>query len=430
MACPSKPASLAGGGPPAAELDGNAVLATVAELASGRYAGRAAGSPGGALARAWLSGQLTQAGYAVSALGFDERVGVNRGQSLLVIEAGGVRREFRYREDFREAVRGGFEGQTARGPLVALEGLLGGLPPPGCILLIPAARYEPDGLWRWQEAGVAGVLVELPNGSPAMRPLWPGQPKGSLVRVRQGLAFLAVSSAAYAVLAEAAGKGALVEMESPVRFMDVRCENIVAAWNGDGGVFSPALAVMAHYDHVGADSDGSFFPGALDNASGAAMALELARLASRAGVKADLAVILTDAEEVGLSGAAALARNPPFALDGLTVLNLDMLGSVGDLELELYSNGDPAGLALSQELAEILIRAGFRVKPAYPVYNVDHSPLTERGAAAVTLCEYDQRLYHTKGDLPSGLSADELDRLGDALGSWLLGRLMAGPATP
>lgn len=406
-------------------------MASVVELSSGAYAGRAAGSAGGAAARAWLADRLTAAGLEVRVMPFRERVARNAGAARLETTGGsGARRTFAWREDFRELVRGGFEGGEAAGPLVALEDLAGAPAPAGCVLLVPASAYRPEGLEAYADSGVLGVLVELPAGSVETRPLWAGQPGGTLVQVKRGMVALALSSRAYEELLGIARSGGasapLAALSSPVRFADVSCANLIACWNGDGGDFSPRFVFMAHYDHVGTDQDGSFFPGALDNASGAALALELARAFAADGRSADLAILLTDGEEVGLSGAARIAMDPPFPLDGATVVNLDMLGSAGDGKLSVYSNGDRPSLELAGLLVEALERAGFAAASEYPVLNVDHSPLVARGAAAATVCEYDATAYHTKRDTASGLSEGELDALGDALYAFALRRLEAG----
>ncbi|HRZ88634.1 MAG TPA: M28 family peptidase, partial [Spirochaetia bacterium] len=219
----------------------------------------------------------------------------------------------------------------------------------------------------------------------------------------------------YRRLADAAAGKARVRMSSPVRFEDARGRNIVAAWNGDGGDFRPTLAFIAHYDHMGTDADGSRFPGALDNASGTALAVRLAEAIALGSTRADFALVLTDGEEVNLGGAWALARDPPFPLRGVSVVNLDMVGSRADMELSVFHNGDPASRQLADRIAEVVREAGFTAVLRSPVYNLDHGHLPRAGARAVSVCEFDTSFYHTKEDLPGILSASELSVLGGAL---------------
>ena len=409
----------------AADIDGAAVLALATELAGPAHAGRALGSPGGALAAELLAGRLREAGFEVAFRDFPERVPVNAGNAALeTVAPDGSTEGFAWREDFREIARGGYEGGPAEGPLFLVSDP--GAPfPRGSILLVPGRLSDPEDDASYAARGAAGLVVELVGTDPARRPLWAGQAPGTLVVPKQGFVKIGVSGGAFARLA-ASAPGTRLRIESPLRFVDAMGRNVVATRDGDGGGAAPRLVVCAHYDHVGADRDGSYFPGALDNATGAAMAVALGAALAAALPGADLAVLLLDGEEVNLSGSTAFARAPDFPLAGVAVLNLDMLGSRADLPVSVYSLGDPAGSRLAHALVAALEAAGFRAAHEAPVRNLDHTPFSMAGASAASITEYDTADYHTKRDLPAGLSEDELDRLGDALASWALAEL-AGP---
>ncbi len=93
------------------------------------------------------------------------------------------------------------------------------------------------------------------------------------------------------------------------------------------------IVFTAHYDHLG-EINGNLYPGANDNASGVAVILELARIASKAiknGWQPDvnLVFIAFSAEEVGLLGSGYFVNNPPFELSKIKiVINLDMVGGI------------------------------------------------------------------------------------------------------
>lgn len=406
----------------APDIDGAAVLALATELAGPAYSGRALGSPGGALAAELLAGRLRDAGFAVASKDFPERVPVNSGEALLeTVVPGGATERYAWREDFREIARGGYEGGSAEGPLFLVSDPDAGFPR-GSILLVPGLLYDAEDDASYAARGAAGLVCELVGTDPARRPLWAGQAPGELVEPKQGFVKLGVSAGAFARLA-ASAPGTRLRIASPLRFVDATGRDLVATRDGDGGGAEPRLVVCAHYDHVGADRDGSFFPGALDNATGAAMALALGEALARVLPGADLAVLLLDGEEVNLSGSTAFARAPDFPLAGVAVLNLDMLGSRADLPVSVYSLGDPAGTKLALSLVAALEEEGFRAAHEAPVRNLDHTPFSMAGARAASVTEYDTVDYHTKRDLPSGLSEDELDRLGDALAAWALAEI-------
>ncbi|MEL7317529.1 MAG: M28 family peptidase [Pseudomonadota bacterium] len=83
-----------------------------------------------------------------------------------------------------------------------------------------------------------------------------------------------------------------------------------------------AVLVMAHWDHLGlCRPEGEvdrICNGALDNASGIALMLELARRLEEAGpYERDIYVLATTAEESGLLGAQAFVANPPLPLTNI-----------------------------------------------------------------------------------------------------------------
>jgi len=411
-----------------AGIDGEEAFAVVAELSGERYAGRIIGSDGGARARAYLADRLRGSGLDVSTAEFRERVALNVGEAVLETSTSGQAGPvavFEYRVDFREVPRGGYDGGRAEGPAHLLSAQNASFPP-GAILLVPGPLYDQAAMDGWAAAGAAGLIVEMPAGTPRQRPLWAGQQPGALVEVKTGMPVLGVSAEAFqrieAGLRAADTAGAtVIRMASPVRFTDVTGTNLLGAWNGDGGGFAPRIVVVAHYDHVGTDADGSRFPGALDNASGASLALAIATAWSRDRVRADVAVLFTDGEEAGLSGARAFVAAPPFPLAGATVLNLDMVGSRTDLAYSVYSSGGEASVSLSLEVERALRAAGFRARSEHPVPNLDHDPFARAGAAAVSVCEYDTARYHQKSDTAEFVDPAELDAVGDALYALLSG---------
>lgn len=102
-----------------------------------------------------------------------------------------------------------------------------------------------------------------------------------------------------------------------------RVRNIIARLPGraPGG---PAVVLMAHYDGVGGG------PAAGDDAAGTAAVLETLRALRAGGVlEHDVIALITDGEEAGLLGAAAFAREHPWAKDVGVTLNFEARGTGG-----------------------------------------------------------------------------------------------------
>lgn len=98
--------------------------------------------------------------------------------------------------------------------------------------------------------------------------------------------------------------------------------NVMARIRGTAS--TGAILLLAHYDTV----IGSF--GASDDGAGVAAILETVRaLGARGPLRNDLIVLLSDAEELGLLGAAAFVEEHPWLSDVELVLNIDARGSRG-----------------------------------------------------------------------------------------------------
>ena len=103
---------------------------------------------------------------------------------------------------------------------------------------------------------------------------------------------------------------------------------------GGGVVRRAALAGLAFSLAVLAERElrGDDVPGASDNASGTAVAMQLAaECAARPLAHTRVDLLITTCEESGLLGAQAYARGPRERIDGTLFLNFDTVG--GDVPL-------------------------------------------------------------------------------------------------
>lgn len=157
------------------------------------------------------------------------------------------------------------------------------------------------------------------------------------------------------------------------------------------------VMLSAHWDHLGigpAVNGDSIYNGALDNASGTANVLAIAR-ALAAGPRPQRSVLFAfvTAEESGLLGSAYLAQHPVVPTERIVAnLNVDggnVLGETRDLRVL----GDTKS-SLGPALARLVEPRGMRLSPdAFPergyFYRSDHFSFAKAGIPAVSIGEGD-----------------------------------------
>lgn len=115
-------------------------------------------------------------------------------------------------------------------------------------------------------------------------------------------------------------------------------ENVIGVLPGKDRA-APGLALMAHYDSV----PGS--PGAADDASGVAAALEIVRALKTQGQPArDVILLITDGEEAGLLGAKAFFGRHPMAKRIGFMINMEARGGGG--RAQMFETGPQNGETL------------------------------------------------------------------------------------
>jgi hypothetical protein len=107
-------------------------------------------------------------------------------------------------------------------------------------------------------------------------------------------------------------------------------ENVLGFLPGtDPKLKSEVVVFTAHYDHLGKNRNGVFYPGADDDGSGSVTILELAKAFTSNPIKPKRSLLFMTVvgEEKGLYGSKYYTTNPIIPLDKTTAdLNLDMIG--------------------------------------------------------------------------------------------------------
>lgn len=179
-----------------------------------------------------------------------------------------------------------------------------------------------------------------------------------------------------------------------------------------GRIGAPAVLLVAHYDSHAAT------PGAGDDASGTAIVLEVMR-ALRAGppLEHDVIALFTDAEEEGMLGAAAFARDHPWRGEVGVVINVEARGAGGrSLMFETGSANLGTVAAYSEEVqgptASSLFYALYQLLPN----DTDFTRLRALGVPGLNLAFIgDVAAYHTPLDTIGRLDRRTLAQQGRAV---------------
>jgi hypothetical protein len=108
---------------------------------------------------------------------------------------------------------------------------------------------------------------------------------------------------------------------------DVRSANVVAMLPGsDAKLSGEFIGMTAHLDHIGihGKGDDTLNNGAMDNASGVATMIEVAKVIAKEKPRRSVLFAALTGEEGGLIGSDFLARNPLAKSDLAAVVNFDM----------------------------------------------------------------------------------------------------------
>lgn len=175
----------------------------------------------------------------------------------------------------------------------------------------------------------------------------------------------------------------------------VQTANVIGMIPGsDPALKAEHIVLMAHLDHLGIDPNkqpDGIYNGALDNAAGVAVMLEVARAFGADAVKPrrSLIFVANTAEEKGLLGAESFANNPPVPIGSIaSVVDLDQPLLLYPFTDVIAFGGDHS--SMGEAIGRAVAKAGIRLSPdPMPEETVfvrsDHYTFVKRGVPALLL---------------------------------------------
>ena len=205
--------------------------------------------------------------------------------------------------------------------------------------------------------------------------------------------------------------GNTLEVNLPYNIEDRTVNNVVGKLEGSNKDLPP-LILTAHFDHLGADSLGTIYPGALDNSSGTAFLLELAKNFSTLKTpKRDIIFVALNGEEFGLLGSKSFAEKYKNELKGAEIINFDMVGAK-DYPIT-FMNGLSNETVSSELLDSLSSICTSKDLPYNITYNnsSDHASFIDEGFNSLTITHSDLTKIHTPYDTANNISTSSIDEV-------------------
>ncbi|WP_027307870.1 M28 family metallopeptidase [Caloramator sp. ALD01] len=380
------------------------------ELSSDKYRGRLAGDKGNKLAEDYIISQFKKNGlkplYKDFRQSFEVFVPLIEGECTLRVFDSEKKKikEYKYGEDFKEIISGQSQGGRIYAKLddktIKFESRITGE---------SLGNYEYDK--RLMKDGVKAVIYSFD------RMMRFRSPYKEQVEYKEGLIKISVQTQVLKELEEFKRQGYYIEIQSPVNYKKVKVSNIIGIKEGKDKTLPPII-FSAHLDHVGFDADGVIYSGALDNASGIAMLIEISRALKNTSYDRDIIFAAFNAEEEGLIGSSYFVKNSGLNLKDSEVINFDMVGSKEDVPLSILTSGNRS--VFSRSLVELL-KEKIKCKNIYQD-NSDHAPFCYENINAVTFIHDDTSKIHTPKDTIDNIDIDRFENVFNAINIYLESR--------
>lgn len=205
-------------------------------------------------------------------------------------------------------------------------------------------------------------------------------------------------------------KGYTISCYIPYEVKETKVNNVTAYIKGRNPNLSPII-ISGHFDHVGTDSNGTVYNGALDNASGISFVMELSNYVSSLGKpERDIIFVGFNAEEFGCLGSKEFVEKYNSNIHGAKVFNFDMIGSNNSVPLCIMGgNKDTSNTPLIKSAANICKNNNVYFNYLFEDSS-DHEFFRKENIDAITFIDNDLSRIHTPKDKVSFIDEKSIDR--------------------
>ena len=408
-------------------IDEENLILLVEELTSEKYAGRLAGTEGNELATQFIANKFKEIGlespqgidnylqdFNINCLTFDEA-------PIMQLEDkdGNVIKSFKFAEDFVIRQYTAAKNLDIKAPLYLVKGSetvsTANSNAKDKILLFPLSRKTNPTLYIDATSSLAGIVeddIESASRYYSKLPVAPLFNDSFDSQYNEPLLF--VDKDTFTELKEAAEQELILHIIFNFTVdRDKKVSNVIGVIPGSDPVLKDEYIIIgAHFDHVGDNKNGTYNPGALDNASGTASLLEIARVIKSSNItpKKTIIFIAFNGEENGLVGSEYYANNPIYPLDKAVMINLDMVGSSSDIALTIASVNN-----VKTKLLNDIIECAQELNINYIPSNdggSDHQSFSRVGVDAILLINADLLSgYHSYDDTVEDVDKFKMEQI-------------------
>ncbi len=412
------------------DIEGQRVINTIKELTSEKYDGRLTGTEGNMLATEYIRNEFekleleTLEGLDEYLQYYDQMVPYIKElpKISIVNKDGETVKELKFLEDFVVRADPDFKRKgTVKGEIIYLKDKVefnknkGKLE--GKIAIIPSNLFRDPNVKKFFANGTSkalGIIHEtnFRSGEDESFKKSVYFAEGNYESRNEEIPmFVYADSTATKILREEGEKGNLVELSFECYVEEKTIANVIGLIPGtDDEHKDDYIIISGHFDHLGNNYDGTYNPGASDNASGIASMLEIARSIKSNNIepKRPILFIAFNGEENGLFGSKFFAENTGLDMKKVTMINIDMIANKSDGPLYIaaveYSK-------LIKDIVQIAKDMDIPYKINTAVSYSDHTHIEEQGGQAVTLVELEQEEYHTPDDTVDVIEKADLEQV-------------------
>lgn len=207
--------------------------------------------------------------------------------------------------------------------------------------------------------------------------------------------------------------GAELNYSCEPKLLNKSLNNIFAVQKGENS--STAIVLGAHFDDTCA-ADGTT-QGAIDNASGVACVLQVARLLANQTLPCDIVYAFWNAEEAGLAGSKEGRKELDAKYENYLYINIDCIGYIAGGKIEVSTSS--GANELSDFVANKLLQEGYEnIISANVFASSDHNSFSDI-SNVVFAQSYNNMPFHTPRDNIEAINTEDITAFSIALANSL-----------